>query len=217
MWDKSTEIRWNIFGGLGFRESKQMQTYSIKWNYSSNYAGVLLCKSSPCTKHKWHCTIRFLLILLPWMFISSYTTIYFFCKEFSFSNAYISVNMILECSYLCFYSELGYPLSTNTAGGMEGIGLIKNMYRCLQGQRGIMCHEYVRIYTLYFHFPVLWYLVSFVKNWAYLHSKKVFLWEMVVFLQWDPYLLPWNILFYYKLFFQTKVSHYALNFNQIKS
>ena len=44
--------------------------------------------------------LDFWLILLSWMFISSYTTIYFFLKKISFSNAYISVNTIFECLYL---------------------------------------------------------------------------------------------------------------------
>ena len=34
------------------------------------------------------------------MFISSYTTIYFFVKKFIFSNVYISVNSIFECLYM---------------------------------------------------------------------------------------------------------------------
>ena len=52
----------------------------------------------------------FSLILLPGMFISYYTIIYFFVKNF-FSNVYISVNTIFECSYLSFGWEIGHPLS----------------------------------------------------------------------------------------------------------
>ena len=47
--------------------------------------------------------------MLPWMFISSYTTIYFFVKNFFFSNVYISVNTIFESSYLFFGWEIGHP------------------------------------------------------------------------------------------------------------
>ena len=39
-------------------------------------------------------------MLLFWIFISSYTTIYFFVKKFTFSNFSISVNTIFECSSL---------------------------------------------------------------------------------------------------------------------
>ena len=53
------------------------------------------------------------------MFISSYTTIYFFVKNI-FSNVYILVNMIFECSYLFIGGELVYPLSTYQTGEVEG-------------------------------------------------------------------------------------------------
>ena len=42
--------------------------------------------------------LGFSLILLPGMFISYYTVIYFFVKNF-FPNVYISVNTIFECSH----------------------------------------------------------------------------------------------------------------------
>ena len=45
--------------------------------------------------------LGFWLMLLPYMFISSYTTIYFFVKNF-FSNVYILANTIFECPYLLF-------------------------------------------------------------------------------------------------------------------
>ena len=70
--------------------------------------------------------LSFLLILLPGMFISSYTTIYFFVKNF-FSNVYISVNTIFECSYLSFGWEIGHPLSMYVTKGMRGV--IQNMHK----------------------------------------------------------------------------------------
>ena len=36
-------------------------------------------------------------MLLSWIFISPYTTTYFFVKKFIFSNVYISVNMVFKC------------------------------------------------------------------------------------------------------------------------
>ena len=63
--------------------------------------------------------LGFWLILLPWMFISSYITIYFFGKKF-FLNINISVNTILEYSYFFFGWEIGHPLSMNATGEMEG-------------------------------------------------------------------------------------------------
>ena len=50
--------------------------------------------------------LSFWLMLLSWMFISSYTAIYFFVKELIFSNVYISVNTMFECLYM-FLVEKG--------------------------------------------------------------------------------------------------------------
>ena len=75
--------------------------------------------------------LGFWLMLLPWLFILSCTTIYFFIKNF-FSTVYISVNTILECSYLCFGWEIRYPLSTYTTRGIKGVGHLK----CVQVQTG---------------------------------------------------------------------------------
>ena len=43
-------------------------------------------------------------MMLSWMFISFYKTIYFFVKKFSFSKVYISVNAIFECAYISTYA-----------------------------------------------------------------------------------------------------------------
>ena len=72
----------------------------------------------------------FSLILLPGMFISYYTIIYFFVKNF-FSNVYISVNTIFECSYLSFGWEIGHPLSMYVTRGME-----RGHPKCLQMRTG---------------------------------------------------------------------------------
>ena len=125
----------------------------------------------------------FSLMLLPGMFISYYTIIHFFIKNF-FSNVYISVNTIFECSYLSFGWEISHPLSIYVT--RERTGVIQNVYRCVQGERVITLHVYLRTYT--FHVFVLWCLVLFVEIEHYLHSKRVFLTEMVIFLQWDQFL-----------------------------
>ena len=105
--------------------------------------------------------VGFWLILLPGMFISSYTTIYLFVIFFFFSNAYISVNMILECSYLSFGWEIGYPVSTHLTRGVEVV--IQNVHRCVQVERGITSHVYIRTYTIFFHGFGLWCPVLFVE------------------------------------------------------
>ena len=58
------------------------------------------------------------------MFISFYTTIYFFLKKFSFLNVYVSVNAIFECLFMMFFgSGRDQELSTYATDnwwGMEG-------------------------------------------------------------------------------------------------
>ena len=72
----------------------------------------------------------FSLILLYGMFISYYTNIYFFVKNF-FLNVYISVNTIFECSYLSFGWEIGHSLGMYVTRGMEG-----SHPKCLQMRTG---------------------------------------------------------------------------------
>ena len=64
--------------------------------------------------------LDFLLMLLSWIFISSYTTIYFFVKKIIFSNVYISVYTIFECLYMFFGWERCDQLSTYATGGGWG-------------------------------------------------------------------------------------------------
>ena len=108
-------------------ESKQVQTCSIIWNYSSYYAGVFLCKISQCSKHNWHCTIVFL--------------IFFFVNNISLFRTFIF--QWTRYSNVVFW-EIGHPFSTCATEGMEGV--IQNMYRCIQVERGITPHVYLRIY-----------------------------------------------------------------------
>ena len=51
------------------------------------------------------------LMLLFWMFISSYTTIYFFVRKFIF-RMFISVKKIFNCFYMIFGWERDHQLST---------------------------------------------------------------------------------------------------------
>ena len=66
------------------------------------------------------------------MFISFYTTIYFFVKKINFSNGYISVSTLFECLYMFFGSERGHQLSTYaTGGGMETHPKCVHVFSCL--------------------------------------------------------------------------------------
>ena len=107
-------------------------------------------KSSPRTKHNWHCTIGFLFNtdLQNVYFILHYLS--FFVKIF-FLNIYISVNIIFKCTYLSFGWEIGHPC---------------NHPKCvhvLTGGEGYHASCDVRTYTIPFHVFVLWCLVLFVE------------------------------------------------------
>ena len=71
----------------------------------------------------------FWLMLLSWMFILSYTTIYFFVKNFTFSNVYISVNTMFQCFYMFFGWERSHELSTYAT--LWGVGIIQNVRSCV--------------------------------------------------------------------------------------
>ena len=55
--------------------------------------------------------LDFWLMLISWIFTSSYNIIYFFVKKFIFSNVYVSVNTIFECLYMFFGWERDNQLS----------------------------------------------------------------------------------------------------------
>ena len=135
----------------------------IKWNYLVTKHELFFTKVAPVQCIADIVLLGFSLTLLSGMFISYYTIIYFFIKIF-FSNVYISVNTISECSYLSFGWEIGYPLSMYVARGMEGGG---GDPKCLQMCTGGEGHHasciHTRSYTISFHVFVLWCLVIFVE------------------------------------------------------
>ena len=65
--------------------------------------------------------LGFWLILLPWMFISSYITICFFVRNFFFFWMFIFQWIRYSNALACIFGwEIGHPLSTYATGGMEG-------------------------------------------------------------------------------------------------
>ena len=105
---------------------------------------------SPGTKHKWHCTIGFLIL--------------FFHKEYAFfSNVFISFEYDIRMLFV-FGWEIGHLLSTCATEGMEGV--IKNVYRCIQGESGITPHVYLRIYRqlLFSCFILRCLVLTFIKR-----------------------------------------------------
>ena len=90
-------------------------------------------KVSPVNSITVFVLLGFWLILIPWVFISSYTTIYFSVNIF-FSNVYISVNTIFECSFLFFGWEHSHRSSIKYVRTQLGEwrGAIQNVCRCVQ-------------------------------------------------------------------------------------
>ena len=78
-------------------------------------------KSSPCTKHNWHFSIRFLINAAPLnVYYILHCHSFLSEKKFFFSNVYISLNTIFEWSDLLFGWEIGHPLRTYATGVIEG-------------------------------------------------------------------------------------------------
>ena len=139
-------------------ESKQVQTCSIIWNYSSYKAPVI----SPRTKYNWHCAIGFLIL--------------FFRKEYIlFSNVYISVNMIFECCYFFWLRNrppIKYVRNWRNGGGSPKI--CTGAYR-EKGVSHLMC-TYALTDNYSFHVFVLRCLVlTFIKKGVLLYIFGFFL------------------------------------------
>ena len=106
--------------------------------------------------------LDFSLILLSWMFILFYTTIYFFVIKFTFPNVYVPLNTIFECLDMFFSWDRGNQLSTYATGrGTSGHP------KCVQLRTGtgyLTPHVYVRFYTTSFHVlaAFLSYIVLFI-------------------------------------------------------
>ena len=100
----------------------------------------------------------------------------FFHKKFIFSNVYISVNTIFQCSYMFLGWERGHQLSRYAAvGGMGRV--IQNAYNCVQGGGG--CHvSCVRTHLPYLvscfsqHFCVIVYCFI-IRNLTFIQKRSV--------------------------------------------
>ena len=105
--------------------------------------------------------LAFLLIMFPGMFISSYTSLFCFRKEFCFSNVYISVNTIFECSYLPFGWETGHPLGMCVTRGMERSKMCIAAYRDRGGSRLLCTYALAPSFFMFLSYGVLFYLYKF--------------------------------------------------------
>ena len=89
--------------------------------------------------------LDFSLILLSWMFVSCYTTIYFFVKKFIFSNVYVPVNTIFECLDMFFGWDRSNQLITYATG--RGTGGHPKCVQLRIGGGDLTPHVNVRTYV----------------------------------------------------------------------
>ena len=141
-------------GSKIWRVSRCRSTVSNK-TIPATKQGFSLTKVSPVQSITDIILLGFWLILLPWMFILSYTTIYFLVNIF-FSNVYISVNTIFECSYLFFGGEIGHPFNMYATGGMKG-----GQQKCVQVRIRGEGYQVLFVRThLHYHFSCFCLIVS---------------------------------------------------------
>ena len=137
-------------------------------------------------------------MLLPLMFISLYTTIYFFVKKLTFSNIYISVNTIFEYLYMFSSWERGHQLSMYaTVGGMVGSSKMHTA-----AYRGRVCYASCVPKHLHYLLPCFlqyFYLILsclICRNLTLpLFKKRCFCQKQLFSYKRDQFLPSWNKLF----------------------
>ena len=138
-----------------------LDVYGSKIREASRCRPVASNETNPATRQEFYLTkvatvqringitlLDFSLRLLSWMFISCYTTIYFFVKKFTFSNVYVPVNSIFECLDMIFGCDRGSYLSTYATG--RGTGGYRKciQLRTREGTSRLMC-TYVLTLSLF--------------------------------------------------------------------
>ena len=132
------------------------------------------------------------------MFISLYTTIYFFVKKLTFSNIYISVNTIFEYLYMFSSWERGHQLSMYaTVGGMVGSSKMHTA-----AYRGRVCYASCVPKHLHYLLPCFlqyFYLILsclICRNLTLpLFKKRCFCQKQLFSYKRDQFLPSWNKLF----------------------
>ena len=148
MWLTPRSISLDVYGSKIWKASRCRHAASNVTNLATRQE-FYLTKATTVQSINGIILLDFSLILLSWMFISCYTTIYFFIKEFIFFNVYVPVNTIFECLDISFGWDRGNQLSTYAAGW--GMGGHPKAVQLCTGGGDITPHVYVRTYT-YAHF-----------------------------------------------------------------
>ena len=158
-----------------------MQTCNIKWNYSSNWIGVFLYKSSSRTKHNRYCIISFLFnpALLSVYFILYYDL--FFRKDIYFFECLYFSEYYIRMSLYDFWLRKG-PLIKNVYNWWGMLGSSKRQAAAYRGRS-------------FFHHFCLIVLCFICRNLTLPYPKKMRSSETVIFLQQGQFLSSWNNLF----------------------
>ena len=120
MWHNVTEIKCNMdeYGSKIRKVSRCRPTVSNETILATKQE-FFFTKVAPVQSITNIVLLGFWLILLPWMFISSCTAIYFFVKNFFFECLYF-IEYDIRMYLFVFGWEIGHSLSTYTTKGMEG-------------------------------------------------------------------------------------------------
>ena len=113
------------------------------------------------------------LILLFWLFISSYITIYFFVNKFICSNVYISLNAKFECLYMLFGWESDHQLGTYPTSWRMGEVHPKS---ARLRKKGLFCAEVKSFFSksIFTHFASCWsrsHVIGLWRNFKAVYSS----------------------------------------------
>ena len=133
-----------------------MQTYSIKWKYPTTKEELFFTKVAPAQSITEIALLGFWLIMLPGMFISSYTVTYFFVNNFFSECLYFGeyvIRMFLLVFWLRNKPSIKYVRNWRNRRGHQ---------KCVQvrtGGEGYHASCVSTTYTVSVHVFVLWCLV----------------------------------------------------------
>ena len=159
--------------------------------------------------------LGFSLILLPRMFISYYTIIYFFVKKSFFKCLYFSeynIRMFLLAFWLRNSPSIKYVRNQGNVG--ESSKMFTDAYRGRGVSRFMCTYAFTLSLFMFLSYGVLFYLqkfnITFIQN-GCVCKKQLFFSTEINFCFNDI------SFFYFKLLFLTNVSQNGVDFNQVES
>ena len=144
-------------------------------------------------------------MLLSWMFISSYITIFFCNWIYLFECLNISVNTIFKCIYMFFGWERSHQLRMYATGGAIG-GLSKCVQLCIGG-KGVTPPSLFMFLAAFLSYSVLFYLQKFDLIFI---LKRCFCQKRLFFSNKINFYRNEISFFYLKLFYEPKLAKMLL-------